>query len=147
MRKTLVIGLALAISSLANAQKIAYEQAQTRIAELETANNGLTEQLNTANARIAELEGNVASYAAQIAEVENEKKNSLIEKYTKILEEEEISPIREHVCDYSYDEINSKLAICFANKKLTDTEAEPVVPQPEVPVNSFALFMEKYRID
>ena len=122
-----------------------YEQAQARIAELETANNDMTEQLNAANARITELENNVSTYAAQIATVENERKNTLIEKYTKILDEEEISPIREHVCDYSYDEINSKLAICFANKKLTDTEAEPVVPQPEVPVNSFALFMEKYR--
>lgn len=33
MKKTLVVGLALAISSLANAQKIAYEQAQTRVIE------------------------------------------------------------------------------------------------------------------
>ena len=122
-----------------------YEQAQAQIAELTAARDTAVADLATANARIQELENNISTYEAQMTEVENEKKNALIEKYTKILTEEEISPIRDSVSDYSYDEINSKLAICFANKKLTDAEAEPVVPQPEVPVNSFALFMEKYR--
>ncbi len=128
-----------------NELSVNYEQAQARISELEAQFASATESLNTANARIEELENNISAYTNRIAEVENEKKNTLIEKYAKILPEEEISPIRESVNDYSYDEINSKLAICFANKKLQDAEAESVVPQPEAPVSSFALFMEKYR--
>ena len=122
-----------------------YNKAQETIVELNNKQNETADNLASAIATIRALEEKVAQYEAKIEEIEKEKKEALIEKYTKILEEEEITPIRNSLNDYSYDEINSKLAISFANKKLTDTEAEPVVPQPDVPADSFALFMEKYR--
>ena len=122
-----------------------YEQAQNQIEQLTTSFNTTVEQLNAANARIEELQNSIANYEQQLAVIEEQKKLELIDKYAKILSEEEIVPVKDNLSNYSYDEINSKLAICFANKKLTDTEDEPVVPQPEVSANSFALFMEKYR--
>ena len=72
----------------------------------------------TANARIAELETSVAEYAAERAQVEEENKNNLIEKYAKVIDEEEISAIRAEVNNFSYSELESKLAISFANKHM-----------------------------
>lgn len=122
-----------------------YENAQSRIAELEQALADATAATDTANARIAELESTVADYAAVAARVEEEKKNQLIEKYEKLIDEEEIAAIRSKVADFSYDALESKLAINFANKQMAGKESESVIPLPDPPVDQFALLIEKYR--
>lgn len=122
-----------------------YENAQARIAELEQALADANSANETANNRIAELETSVAEYAAERAQVEEEKKNTLIEKYEKVIDEEEISAIRAEVNNFSYSELESKLAISFANKQMAGS-VQDVVPQPEPVVeNEFAMFMKKYR--
>ena len=122
-----------------------YENAQARIAELEQALAEANTATETANARIAELETSVAEYAAERAQVEEEKKNELVEKYAKVIDEEEIGAIRAEINNFSYSELESKLAIIFANKQMAGSEKE-VVPLPEPVVeNEFALFMKKYR--
>ena len=95
-----------------------YENAQARIAELEQALAEANTAAETANARIAELETSVAEYAAERAQVEEENKNNLIEKYAKVIDEEEISAIRTEVSNFSYSELEGKLAIMFANKQM-----------------------------
>ena len=122
-----------------------YEAAQARIAELEQALADANTATETANARITELETSVAEYAAERAKVEEENKNNLIEKYAKVIDEEEISEIRNNVNNFSYSELESKLAITFANKQMAGSE-ENIVPQPEPVVeDEFAIFMKKYR--
>lgn len=122
-----------------------YEAAQARIAELEQALADANGANETANNRIAELETSVAEYAAERAQVEEEKKNTLIEKYEKVIDEEEIGAIRAEVNNFSYSELESKLAITFANKQMAGS-VQDVVPQPEPVVeNEFAMFMKKYR--
>lgn len=122
-----------------------YENAQARIAELEQALANATAATETANARVTELETSVAEYAAERARIEEEKKNTLIEKYEKVIDEEEISAIREEVSNFSYSELESKLAITFANKQMAGSD-DSVVPQPEPVVeNEFAMLMNKYR--
>ncbi len=122
-----------------------YENAQARIAELEKALADTTASFEAANARIAELETSVAEYAAERAHVEEENKNNLIEKYAKVIDEEEISAIRAEVNNFSYSELESKLAISFANKQMAGS-VQDIVPQPEPVVeNEFAIFMKKYR--
>ena len=115
-----------------------YENAQTRIAELEA-------QITSASETEATLRAEIATYAAERARLEVEQKNALIERYSNNLVEEELADVREHINDYSYNEIESKLAITFANKQMAGSEENKVVPLPEPVVDEFALFMQKYR--
>ena len=115
-----------------------YENAQTRIAELEA-------QITSASETEASLRSEIATYAAERARLEVEKKNALIDRYAKNLDEEDLADVREHINEYSYDEIESKLAIRFANKQMAGSADNKVVPLPEPVVDEFALFMQKYR--
>ena len=115
-----------------------YENAQTRIAELEA-------QITSASETEATLRSQIATYEAERACLEVEQKNALIKNYENYLAEEELVDVREHVKDYSYNEIESKLAITFANKQMAGSADEKEVPLPQPNVDEFALFMEKYR--
>ena len=115
-----------------------YENAQNRIAELEA-------QITSASETGATLRSEIATYEAERARLEVEQKNALIERYSNNLVEEELADVREHINDYSYNEIESKLAITFANKQMAGSEENKVVPLPEPVVDEFALFMQKYR--
>ena len=118
--------------------------AQARIEELEAFQNSANTELETLRSTNAELQTSLQTYQAQAVEVENNRKNGLVEKYEKILSEEEISPIKDMINDFSYDELESKLAIAFANKQMTGGEVKKV-PLPDPEQTQFALFMEKYR--
>ena len=115
-----------------------YENAQTRIAELEA-------QITSASETEANLRNEIATYEAERTRLEVEKKNALIERYASNLDEEDLEEVREHINEYSYDEIESKLAIKFANKQMAGSTDNKVVPLPEPVVDEFALFMQKYR--
>ena len=115
-----------------------YENAQTRIQELEA-------QITSASEIEAGLRSEIATYEAERARLEVEKKNALIDRYSNSLTEEELADVREHINDYSYNEIESKLAITFANKQMAGSADNKVVPLPEPVVDEFALFMQKYR--
>ena len=115
-----------------------YENAQNRIAELEA-------QITSAFETETSLRNEIATYEAEHARLEVEKKNALIEKYENNVEEEVINDVCEHLNDYSYAEIESKLAISFANKQMAGSADNKVVPLPEPVVDEFALFMQKYR--
>ena len=108
--------------------------------------NDLTNQLNTLQEENTNLQAKVANYEAIEAQNEIEKKNSLIEKYEKVLSEEEINPIKDMVKDFSYDELEGKLAVLFANKQMAGSDESKKVPLPEPEQeNEFALLMKKYR--
>lgn len=113
-------------------------------AQFETEKLDFAAEIEKLNSQINELTASLASYEAQAKEVENEKKNNLIEKYEKVLSEEEIKPIREKVTDFSYDELEAKLAIMFANNNVAGNEVKKI-PVPEHQESQFALLMEKYR--
>lgn len=119
-----------------------YEAAQNRIAELESAHAAEIESLNNS---INDLRASLNNYQEQVTAAENARKNALVEKYEKIIGEEEISEIKNKTNDFSYDELESKLAITFANKQLNSVEESPVVPLLEPEESQFALLMKKYR--
>ena len=123
------------------------EEANGRIAEFEanvetvrveheTQINALTEQLNAANARIQ-------NYEAIAAEAEEARKNELVSSYEKIISEEEIAPIKACVADFSYDELESKLAVTFSRNHLK-TESKKV-PLAEPEESAFAALIKKYK--
>ena len=120
-----------------------YEAAKVTLTNYETVNADLTSQISQSNEKIQELEENLQNYTIK---VELEKKEALIEKYEKILNEEEITTFKSMMNDLSYDELESKLAITFANSKITDSEnPELKIPLPEQKETEFALLMKKYR--
>lgn len=119
-----------------------YEAAQNRITELESAHAA---ELETLNNSINQLKASLSNYQEQAIAAENARKNALVEKYEKIIGEEEISEIKNKTNDFSYDELESKLAITFANKQLNSVEESPVVPLLEPEESQFALLMKKYR--
>ena len=123
------------------------EEANNRIADFE-ANaenvrvehenqiNALNEQLNTANARIQ-------TYETAAAEAEEARKTELVSSYEKIISEEEIAPIKACVADFSYDELESKLAVTFSRNHLK-TESKKV-PLAEPEESAFAALIKKYK--
>lgn len=131
----------------------AYDTLQASFNELQTKFDEATNNISEFNATIEELKAEnaklqtaVANYQAVEAQIEVDKKNTLIEKYEKVLEEEEINEIKNKINDFSYDELEGKLAIVFANKQMTGSEeSTKKVPLPEPEKSSFALLIEKYR--
>ena len=122
-----------------------YENAQNCITELEEFQATANTELETLRAQNTQLQTSLQSYQAQALEAENARKNGLVEKYEKVMDEEEISPIKEMANDLSYDELESKLAITFANKKIAGSEEEKKVPLPDPEESQFALLMKNYR--
>lgn len=91
------------------------------------------------------LQNTIQNYELQVKEIEENKKNSLIEKYEKLLTEEEITNVRSKAADLTYDKLESELAITFANHAIAEEDTKKVlIPEPK---SQFALFMEKYRIN
>ena len=122
------------------------EKFENRISELEAEKNSISEELESFKVKNAELQEKINSYALEEATRVEEQKKELIEKYEKVLTEEEITPIKEGIKDFSYDELNSKLAISFANKQLAGNDEEvKKVSLPEPEESQFALLIKKYR--
>ena len=121
-----------------------YEVAQNRIAELEQFQISANTELETLRTQNEELKTSLQDYSNQAAEAENNRKNELLKKYEKVMKEEEISDIKEKANDFSYDELESKLAIAYANKQMAGNDVKKV-PLPEPQKSQFALLMEKYR--
>ena len=123
-----------------------YSAAQARIEELEQFQTSTNTELENLRSKNEELQTSLQTYTNQALEAENNRKNELIKKYEKVMKEEEISDIKDKANDFSYDELESKLAIAFANKQMAGNEVKKV-PLPDPEQTQFALFMEKYRID
>lgn len=121
-----------------------FEAAQARVTELEAFQANAETELQSLREQNASLQASVTNYEAIMAENENNRKNSLVDQYAKILDAEEIEDIRGKVSDFSYDELKSKLAITFAEKQFANKNEEKV-PLPDPSKSQFALLMEKYR--
>ena len=129
-----------------NELKSNYENAQTKINELEQFQVDANTQLDALRAENEQLKSSIQTYEAKVNSFEADRKNSLIEKYEKIMESEEIGEIKQKMNDFSYDELESKLAITFANSKMVTSESKKV-PLLEPQESQFALFMKNYRKD
>ena len=121
-----------------------YEAAQARITELEQFQTSANTELEALRTQNEELQTSLQAYSTQALEAENNRKNELVKKYEKVMKEEEISDIKEKANDFSYDELESKLAIAFANKQMAGNDVKKV-PLPEPQESQFALLMKKYR--
>ena len=114
--------------------------------EVVNSRDELSNEINDLKTLNESLKASVATYEAAAAKAELDRKNDLVEKYEKILDAEEINVIKDKVNDLSYEELEGKLAIVFAHKKMAD-EAPAVakVPLQEPEESQFALLIKKYR--
>ena len=142
-----------ALQSQFNELQASYEQlqnnfneAQNRINELEEFQTNANNELNTLRVQNEELQSTISTYQAQEVENENARKTGLINKYEEVLGAEEIAEVRDSINDFSYDELESKLAIKFANQQMAQPEIKKV-PLVESQESQFALLMKKYRKD
>ena len=142
-----------ALQSQFNELQASYEQlqndfneAKNHISELEEFQTNANNELNTLRTQNEELQNTISTYEAQAVENENARKTDLINKYEEILGAEEITEVRDSINDFSYDELESKLAIKFANQQMAQPEIKKV-PLVESQESQFALLMKKYRKD
>lgn len=114
-----------------------YTAAQQRISELEQFQNAQEQEKTQLQADLTAAQETIVTY-------ELERKNNLIERYKKVLNDEQISEFTGSVNNFNYSELESKLAIIYANSNMQG-EDNKKVPLPEVQESSFALLMKKYK--
>ncbi len=130
-----------------------FQQAEEKIKELESNIAAEQEKFasleiehNALKASISDYESKITSYEQKITEYENANKNSIIEKYSKVVSEEEIKKIRESFDNLSAAEIESRLAITFSNEQIKKQEfSTPKVKISDPPETEFALMMKNYK--
>lgn len=121
-----------------------YENAQARIAELEEINNTVTENYEALQVTNNELQASIQKYEAQAAAELEVKKNTLVDRYSHVLDAEQIEDARAHMANFSYEELESKLAISFANKQISGSKVD-MVPLQEPEETTFASIMKNYK--
>ena len=121
-----------------------FSELQQQFAAAQETIASLNAQLESANAERENLNTIIANHEATIAGFNLQKKHNLIENYEKVIGEEEIVEFRAMINDISYEELESKLAIAFANKQMAGGEFKKVT-LPDQEQSQFALLMNKYR--
>lgn len=114
-------------------------------------NTAMVEEFST---KLNESEEKISEYIAEndmlkkiLGGYELAEKNSLIDSYSAMLTEEEINGVRENVENFSYDEIESKLAVMFSRNNLKERKtATNRIPAPVDELQSqFARVISKYK--
>ena len=85
----------------------------------------LNEKNEAATAQIAELEAKVEEFIARDQKVEEARKTELIESYTTLLNEEELQGIAADQANFTYDEIEAKLAVSYMREQRKDSKKVP----------------------
>ena len=126
--------------------QVKFNEAQEQIQNASKFQQDTNKELESLHNKITELQDSLQSYEAAAAVAQKDRKNSLIEDYNNILSEEEINPIKEKIDEFSYEELENKLAIIFAHRQINNKKSEvkqvPVLTPEE---SQFSLLMKKYR--
>ena len=126
--------------------QVKFNEAQEQIQNASKFQQDTNKELESLRNKITELQNSLQSYEAAAAVAQKDRKNSLIEDYNNILSEEEINPIKEKIDEFSYEELENKLAIIFAHRQINNKKSEvkqvPVLTPEE---SQFSLLMKKYR--
>lgn len=121
-----------------------FNEATETISNYENQINELNNTINSLNESLTNAQTTISSYEKAAAEAEKVRKDELVKSYEKLISAEEIDLIREAVADFSYDELESKLAITFSRKQLK-SEAEKKVPFVRSEDSDFANLIQKYK--
>ena len=136
------------VSESVNELETNYNELQTKYNTLEQEFGSFREtsdqQMDSLRTENEQLKTSIQSYEAEAAKVVAEKKEQLVDKYSNILGAEEIDDVRANIANFSYEELESKLAISFANKQISGSKTE-MVPLPEPEESTFASIMKNYK--
>lgn len=127
-------------------ETIDFEQAYNDIkAQLEELQNELENMKKKSCAELAERDELICSYQEKERVAEQARKQSLLNKYEKVLTREEIDEIGQTINDFSYDDIESRLAVLYSRKTMKIEDATTFVPQVNFETNDMYAFMAKYK--
>lgn len=104
---------------------------EKKITELNNQIQVLTEKINTYE---------IAEQARK-----NEEKVKLIESYQSLLSEDEINEVRANATNFSYEEVDSQLALKYSHKKLAQKDEFNYIPVVKENHDEFAELMAKYK--
>ena len=142
-----------------------YEELQNSYNELQNSFNELQNQFNEVNeefecakkkrseceASLEELQNKfneaverIKNYEIAEAAAEEQRKETLISSYEALLDAEEINSVKEKKSEFSYNELESNLAITFSRKQL-EKEKQEKIPQVFEEESDFARLMKKYK--
>lgn len=121
-----------------------FNEATETISNYENQINELNNTINSLNESLTTAQATISSYEKAAAEAEKVRKDELVKSYEKLISAEEITTIREAAADFSYDELESKLAITFSRKQLK-SEVEKKVPFVRSEDSDFANLIQKYK--
>lgn len=127
-----------------NSLQSTIDELNGRIEEFENQINTLNEANQSLQSKIDEANETISAYEAKAAEAEENRKEELVKNYENILSAEEIAPIKEAVKNFSYDELESKLAVTFSRKNLAGEAHKVPYAMPEEE-SDFAKLIKKYR--
>ena len=102
-----------------------------RIAELEG-------ELEKANTTIASITEELNAYKLKDEEMIKAQKEEMISSYSEMLSEDDVKDVREHINEYSLEDIESKLAVTYTRKVRESKKADNTASGIQVNVNSFS---------
>lgn len=114
--------------------------------KLETADKekfAAQKEAEEAKSELENTKNTLSTYEAEINKIENAKKEKLISDYEKVLTEEEINEVKPNIADFSYDELESKLAVSYSRKNVG--LAANRIPTPEPEQTDFEKLISKYK--
>ena len=104
-------------------------------------------KLETANARIAELETSLNEYSAKEKAEEEVKKTQLIESYTELLPAEALEEVVAGQANFTYEEIESKLAVSYTREMRKEKEKVPAgnFTRKDNPGDELVALLSRYK--
>lgn len=146
VEETPVVEEAESIEPAAPVVETNYEEAYHNLqSEIEQLRAEMAELKATYEAIITEKNAVISSYELKEQAVESARKQTLLNKYEKVLTREEIDEVGQLINDFSYDDIESKLAVLYSRKNMEKEEASTYVPQVNFENNDMYAFMAKYK--
>lgn len=82
-----------------------------------------TVKIETLESQVTELENQLNVYKAAEKEAEKHMKQSMIDSYKIMLNDDEIAPIIERIDEYSLEQVEEKLSVLYARKSMKANEA------------------------
>lgn len=126
------------------------ENISTLTSEKESANelvNKYTADLETANNTISSLNSELDTLKTFKANIETQRKESVINQYSELLSEEILATYRENMDSYDVEQLDKELAYELKknNSSIFSKTPEPDIVPKEVPLSGIAAVLSKYK--
>lgn len=117
------------------------------IATLNTENSGICERYDEAQQTIASLQEENESLNTYKLNIETQQKNAVIDEYGEHLDEEILNKYREHIADYTCEELDMHLAYELKknNSSIFNKDENSGFVPKDVPADGITAILSKYK--